>query len=202
VPGTLGLADEPPAAAVGDVAELGDVDVDQLTRSGPLIAAGRLTGDPVDVGQPVEPAPDQHRMHGRGRDPQLRPDRHRPQPLLPPHVHDLADHRLRGLGVLGATCRGSVIHPGRTLRAIPISPLVGGPPGNVEELSRPGRGPTLLYDQPRQPEAMLRGQRSVNVSHEGLLVERFLDSSTPHREAFTHLRARRTQSHNVPGHHS
>jgi hypothetical protein len=106
---------------------------------------------------------------------------------------------VRGLGVLGAARRGSVVHPGRAFRAVPISPLVSRAPGNVEEVRRAGRGPALLHDQPRQPEAMLRGQSSVNVSHEGLLVETFLDSSTPHREAFTHLRARRTQSQTCLG---
>ena len=34
-----------------------------------------------------------------------------------------------------------------------------------------------------------------------LVAERFLDSSTPPREAFSHLWTRRTRSHNVPGHH-
>jgi hypothetical protein len=62
---------ESPAAAVWDVAELGDVDVDQLAWSRSFVAAGGLPGDPVDVGEPVEPAPDEHRMHGRGRHLQL-----------------------------------------------------------------------------------------------------------------------------------
>lgn len=38
---------------------------------------------------------------------------------------------------------------------------------------------------------------------EGLLaVSGSSDSSTPPREAFTHLRTRRTRSHNVPGRHT
>lgn len=41
---TLGDADEPPAATIGDVAEFGDIDVDQFTRSGPLVAASGLPG--------------------------------------------------------------------------------------------------------------------------------------------------------------
>jgi hypothetical protein len=58
------LADVAPPAAVGDVAKLGDVDVDQLAGAFTLIAADRFAGDPVDVGQPVDPAADRHGMHG------------------------------------------------------------------------------------------------------------------------------------------
>ena len=59
-------ADEPVAAAVGDVAELGDVDVDQRAGVVVLVAAQRFAGDAVEMGQPVDPAPHQHRVHGRG----------------------------------------------------------------------------------------------------------------------------------------
>lgn len=52
------------ATAVGDVAELDDVDVDERTGVRVLIAGQRLTCDTVDVGQPVEPAADQHGVHG------------------------------------------------------------------------------------------------------------------------------------------
>jgi hypothetical protein len=57
------LADVAPATAVGDVAELGDVDVDQLPGPGAFVA-GRLAGDSVDVGEPVEPATGQDGVHG------------------------------------------------------------------------------------------------------------------------------------------
>ena len=53
-------ADEPMPAAVGDVAELGDVDVDHRAWMRVLIAADRLTGDPVDVREPVDLVADQH----------------------------------------------------------------------------------------------------------------------------------------------
>ncbi len=62
-------ADEAPAAAVGDVAELLDIDVDQRPGMVVLVAADRFTGGPVDMGQPVEPAPDQDLVHRRGGDP-------------------------------------------------------------------------------------------------------------------------------------
>ena len=92
-------ADVAPAAAVGDVAELLDVDVEHRAGVVVLVAADRLAGDPVDVGEPVDPAPDQHRVHGRGGQPELR-RRSGPAPsrLRQPQLHDLA--RPAGLGVL------------------------------------------------------------------------------------------------------
>ena len=63
----LSSPDVAPPAAIRDVAELGDVDVDQRTRVGVLVAAQWFTGDPVDSTQTVDPAADQHGVHGRGR---------------------------------------------------------------------------------------------------------------------------------------
>src|SRR3954465_15462813 len=97
--------------------------------------------------------------------------------LFPTQVHDLADHRLRGLGVLGVSGRGTVDHPSQPLLAIPARPLVSGAPADVEELSSPGRAPAIINDQARQPEPVSRGQSSVSVGHEGLLGGgRFLDA--------------------------
>jgi hypothetical protein len=55
-----------------------------------------LADGAVDVGEPVEPAADQHRVHrGRGQ-PESVGDLDRAQPLLPAQVHDLAHDRPRG----------------------------------------------------------------------------------------------------------
>src|SRR5688500_14763623 len=62
----LRSADVTPAAAVGDSAELLDVDVDQVAGALMLVASDRLSGRPVEVAEPVEPAADQDRVHGRG----------------------------------------------------------------------------------------------------------------------------------------
>ncbi|NII68417.1 hypothetical protein FHS08_000259 [Microbacterium ulmi] len=56
VPFALGAADEPPAAADGDVAELLHVDMDQRARRFVLVAAGRFAGFHIDMGEPVQPA--------------------------------------------------------------------------------------------------------------------------------------------------
>ena len=166
----LCLAEVAPAAAVGDVAELGDIDVDQLPRPGALISTGRLTGHSVDMGEPVEPAAHQYRVDCRGRHAEAGTDLHRSEPLLPPEMDDLADHRLRGLGVLGVPGRGAVVHAGRAVLAVALGPLLSGAPRDVEELGRSSDWPSIIDDQARKPQTMARGQRSVSVGHEGLLA--------------------------------
>src|SRR5690349_24554930 len=68
---TLLATQELVSAAVRDVGELGDIDVGQRARMVVLIPAYGLAGDAVDVGQPVDPTPSQHRAHGGGRHTQL-----------------------------------------------------------------------------------------------------------------------------------
>jgi hypothetical protein len=62
----LPATDEAVAAAVGDIAELGHVDVEQRSGMVVLVAADRLPGDPVDPRQPVQPAAHQHGMDRGG----------------------------------------------------------------------------------------------------------------------------------------
>src|SRR5690625_3731561 len=57
VQAALLATDEPVPATIGDIAELGDVDVDHRPRIGMLVTPQRLPGDAVDVGEPVDPAP-------------------------------------------------------------------------------------------------------------------------------------------------
>jgi hypothetical protein len=85
-----------PSTAVGHVAQFLDVHVDQGAGVVVLVAADRFCGDSVDVGEPVDPTPDQDLVDRRRGDADLVGNLHRSQPLLPAQVHDLADHRLRG----------------------------------------------------------------------------------------------------------
>lgn len=52
----IDAADEPPAAAVGDVVELFDVDVDHRSWVGVFVAAHDLAGADVDVRGLIQPA--------------------------------------------------------------------------------------------------------------------------------------------------
>ena len=64
------------------------VHMDQVTRSIALVAADQFSGGPVQVGQPVQPASDQHCVHRGGRDPEKVTDRHRTQPVPTTQAHD------------------------------------------------------------------------------------------------------------------
>ena len=90
------FADVAPAAAVGDVAELGHINMDQRPGMVVLVPADRFTAGPVHVRQPVDPASDQYRVHGRGRDPEPAADLDRSQAVSSSQRHDLFLHRLRG----------------------------------------------------------------------------------------------------------
>ena len=56
-----------PAAAVADIAQHRDVDVQHRTRPLVLVAADHFTGAPVRVGEPVDPAAARHRVDRGGR---------------------------------------------------------------------------------------------------------------------------------------
>lgn len=61
-------SDKPPPATIRDLAELGDIDMDQITRSIVLVTADDLAGGPVGVRQAVDPAPPEDLMRGRRGD--------------------------------------------------------------------------------------------------------------------------------------
>ncbi len=95
--------DEPPPAAVGDVAQLLHIHVQQIPGMGVFVAAHRLTGDPVEVREAVDPTAHQHPVRGGRRTPDPGGDLDRPEALLPAQVHDLAHHGRGGLA--GAVVR-------------------------------------------------------------------------------------------------
>ena len=66
-----GPAQEPVAATSGDIAELLDVDVDQVAGLAVLVAADRLAGCPVQVTEAADAAADQDGMDGGGGQPDL-----------------------------------------------------------------------------------------------------------------------------------
>jgi hypothetical protein len=74
VPPSAGPAQEPVAAPGGDVAQLLDIDMNEVAGLVVLVAAHRLAGRPVQMGETADPAADQHGMHGRGGQPDLRGD--------------------------------------------------------------------------------------------------------------------------------
>ncbi len=165
------LAEITPAPAVGDVAELGDVDVDQRPGVRVLVASDQLAGDPVDARQPVDAAAGQHRVHRRGGHPDLSGDLHRAEPLAPAQAHDLLHDGLWRLGRAGSWGASY----GRPSPPAPLSgsgrpylPAVRGE--DHEHLRRLAPAPAFIDDKARQPQPSTRGQSSVSVGHEGLTV--------------------------------
>lgn len=51
------------AAAIGDIAQLLDVHMEQVARRVAFVAADRATGGPVQVGQASQAVADQHAVH-------------------------------------------------------------------------------------------------------------------------------------------
>jgi hypothetical protein len=119
-------SDEAMAAAVGDVAELGDVDVDQRARVRVLVATDRFTGDSVDMAESVDPAAHQDRVHGRSRDAEPSTDLDWSEPVAPPQPDDLPNHRARRLVRARSRPARSVLHAGNALGPEPRRPLAGG----------------------------------------------------------------------------
>lgn len=87
---SLLTSEEPVPAAVGDVGELGDVHMDHRPRVGVLVTTQWFPGDPVDVGETVDPVPDQHRVHGRGGRVEVHCDLGWSEASAPPQRHDAA----------------------------------------------------------------------------------------------------------------
>lgn len=102
------------SATVRDVSEFGGVHVDR----GPGIAADPFAGDPADVAQPVIPAPNQDRSHGREDQPQSGGDLHQSQALTPAHSHVLLDHRCCGAVRADVRPARVVVHSLRTVLAV------------------------------------------------------------------------------------
>ena len=116
VAATLPASDVAPPAAVGDVAQLLDVHVQHRPGVVVLVAAHRFTGGPVHMGQPVQPAPDQHPVDRGGCDPHVRGELDRAQAFAQPQRHDplrgrrgrLGRHRVRPARAVGHRLTGGV----------------------------------------------------------------------------------------------
>ncbi|OLM08679.1 hypothetical protein Ae505Ps2_6066 [Pseudonocardia sp. Ae505_Ps2] len=95
--------------------------MDQRAGMGVLVAAQRFAGDPVDVGEPVDPAAHQDRVHGRGGHTEPPGDLDRAQPVPPAWtVPDLVDtgRRLPLIAAEGIAWRHAAISP-RSIRTRP-----------------------------------------------------------------------------------
>jgi hypothetical protein len=145
-PGRHGPAVGAVAAAVGNAAQLLDIDVDQLAGPLALVAHDRAAG-PVGVDQPVQTVAAQHPIDGRARHPQVvaEPvgvpgDAGGGRPALD------GPERERGHGA-AMRPRGPVGQPGLTMLAVAGQPLVGRGPRHPQALGGLGGG---------QPSSVMR----------------------------------------------
>lgn len=198
----LEAADVSPAAAVGDVTELFDVDVDHRTGVFVFVTAGGFAGADIDVAEPIDVATGENGVNSRRGHPEPGADPDRPQPLLPSQMHNLANQLPRGLARTAMRPRGTILHTRFAHFDVPASPPLRGAPRHPEI----GRGrsdrPAVIDDLPGESKALARCQSNVSVGHEDLPGHRVreLDSSTLDREVLT--RPLRHTSTNVPGQHS
>lgn len=113
-----------------------------------FVAADPLAGNPVVVAQPVDPAPNQDGVHGRGGQVQPVGDLDRAQALAPAQGHDVLHHRGGGAVRAGVRPAGVIVHSRRAVLAVAQFPPSGGGPRNHEQLGCGGDAPSVLDDEP------------------------------------------------------
>jgi hypothetical protein len=116
-----------------------------------FVAADRLAGDPIDMGEPMQSAAGQYRVHGRGGHVAAGTDLDRAQVHPHPVAHDLAHELWRGLDRAVVGPAGPVVHTGRTELAVALGPAFRGRPGDLEPLGGLGDRQAVLDDQSSQP---------------------------------------------------
>lgn len=131
VPITLPAADKPPTAAVGDVSQLLDVDMDERARVIMLVSADRFPGRPINMAQ--QPGRGQDPVDCRGRDASSGGELDRLLAQPQPQRHHPCSDPVRGLVRAMARPRGTIRH--RLPTGIPASPTLDRGPRALE----PGR---------------------------------------------------------------
>ena len=169
----------PVAAAVGDVAELLDVDVDQLAGPVSFVSADRLLGGAVQVRQAGAVVAAQDLVHGGGVQVQRPGDPGRAQPPGHPQLDDPPLGPQRQLARAAMRPARPVSHPRRAGLAVAAGPPGRGGVRYLEPLSSPPHGPAVFHDAAGQAQPPGLGQRGITVGHEGLPVR--CRCGNPHR---------------------
>src|SRR5699024_7641523 len=179
-----------PAAAVGDLAQLLHIHVDQLPGPGPLVAHGGglggadlLTGHRVQLVQVGHAGAAQHPGDGARGQTELGADPVRPAAVGASAVHDPLGHlgRCAPGAVVGAA--GAVVQAVLALLVVALEPVVGALARDAHRLGGVGHRPPLLAYPTHQQQASLERQPGITVGHEDLrdLVVT-LRQATPHPE--------------------
>ena len=173
----LAAAVSAPAAAVGDPADLLDVDVDQFAGMGAFVALpavpvcpDELAGERVAVGQPryAVAAQDPPACRGGYCRAVGESGRPAPPPLSGRYDPTLEGGRCRGRG--GVWPAGPVMQTGVALGFPAGDPAVGALPGHAQFLGDVRDGAALDTNTLNQQPAAMHGQPGVTVGHEDLQV--------------------------------
>jgi hypothetical protein len=158
------------AAAVGDAAELFDVDVDQFAGPGAFVASHGFTGGPVADDQSGQVVPDEDAVGGGGGDAAAGGQPHWSDAVLTPQPHDLLLDGSRRLARAVVGAAGAVVHPCLAEPPVSVRPACGGGVADPETFRGPPQRPAVVHDTPGQTQPAGRRQRGIEVGHEGLLA--------------------------------
>jgi hypothetical protein len=116
-----------------------------------LIAADRLAGGPVQMGQAADTAADHNGLHGGAARPTWGAIWAGPSRWVQPSCTTLSTSRV-GCAVGCGGAAGPVGHPSRALLLVALGPPMRGGPATLEPLGRPSHGPALVHNGPGQPQ--------------------------------------------------
>jgi hypothetical protein len=155
------------AAAVGDAAELLDVDVDQFARPGSFVAAHAFAGGPVGGRQRGQAMTVQDPVGSGGGDACAGGQPHRSDAVLAPQPHDLSFDRGGRLARAVVRTAGAIVHPSCPVPAVAVRPTGGGGVADLETFRGPAQRPAVVDDTPGQTQPAGRRQRGVTVEQRG-----------------------------------
>ncbi len=154
VPLALLASDDPPAAAVGNVAELLHVDVDQCAGRLVLVMSGWLARLHLEMREPVQAAA-QDRVDRRGRHPEPSGDPHRAEALLDPQMDDALHDRRRVPVRMRVGPARAIGHAVRAELDLPLRPLRRGRIRHPEVVRR-RHAPSLVDDLAGEAKPLAR----------------------------------------------
>src|SRR5690606_17339727 len=159
-----------PAAAVGDPAQLFDIDVQQIPRSGAFVAdpgvpaPDRFTGDRINRGKVRHLVASHDPPDPGGHQPEPACHVDRPAALLLAPGHHLGFHRRIGAGRRRVRPRGTIFQPGLAFGPVPADPLAHRWPKDPQLLGDARLRPTGQMTLHHQPAGIDRGA-GVTVRH-------------------------------------
>ncbi|ODA73349.1 hypothetical protein APS67_002612 [Streptomyces sp. AVP053U2] len=158
------------SAAVGDVAQLLDVDVHQLAGPLAFVAADDAAGGAVQVGEAGQAEAGQYPVHGRGHQVQQVGDAGGAPAAQDADLDDPAFGAGRGAARAGARTGGAVGHARLADGPVALGPALGGGRRDLEAFRGASKGPAVLDHAAGQAQPSGLGQGCITVGHEGLSV--------------------------------